>query len=279
MSVASKKKGANAIFESITILEELDLLYKKLEIHISNISKRNKNAPKGSLRIINKWNKHQYYHRINPSDPQGKYIPRKDQITAIRLAQKDYDNKALKALLTQQQAIGQFLAKFDPELVNHVYENLCDARKELVTPVYLDDKRFIEEWQNVTYTRLGFKDTDPEYYTAKGERVRSKSEILIADSLFRHGVPYLCEYPVYDNGVIFAAPDFKCLNVRLRKEYYWEHLGKLGDQDYVNRNANKFEKYTLSKDFDESSLILTFETETHPLNTKVIEEKICRYLL
>ena len=207
------------MFESITILEELDLLYKKLEIHISNIRKRNKNAPKGSLRIINKWNKHQYYHRINPSDPQGKYIPRKDQITAIRLAQKDYDNKALKALLTQQQAIGQFLAKFDPELVNHVYENLCDARKELVTPVYLDDKRFIEEWQNVTYTRLGFKDTDPEFYTAKGERVRSKSEILIADSLFRHGVPYLCEYPVYDNGVIFAAPDFKCLNVRLRKEY------------------------------------------------------------
>ena len=267
------------MFESITILEELDLLYKKLEIHISNIRKRNKNAPKGSLRIITKWNKHQYYHRINPSDPQGKYIPRKDQITAIRLAQKDYDNKALKALLTQQQAIGQFLAKFDPELVNHVYENLCDARKELVTPVYLDDKRFIEEWQNVTYTRLGFKDTDPEFYTAKGERVRSKSEILIADSLFRHGVPYLCEYPVYDNGVIFAAPDFKCLNVRLRKEYYWEHLGKLGDQDYVNRNANKFEKYTLSKDFDESSLILTFETETHPLNTKVIEEKIRRYLL
>ena len=102
------------MFESITILEELDLLYKKLEIHISNIRKRNKIAPKGSLRIINKWNKHQYYHRINPSDPQGKYIPRKDQITAIRLAQKDYDNKALKALLTQQQAIGQFLTLYSP---------------------------------------------------------------------------------------------------------------------------------------------------------------------
>ena len=76
-----------------------------------------------------------------------------------------------------------------------------------------------------------------------------------------------------------AAPDFKCLNVRLRKVFYWEHLGKLGDQDYVNWNANKFEKYTLSKDFDESRLILTFETDNHPLNTRVIEEKIRRFLL
>ena len=76
-----------------------------------------------------------------------------------------------------------------------------------------------------------------------------------------------------------AAPDFKCLNVRLRKEYYWEHLGKLGDKDYADRNAKKLEKYALADDFDEESLILTFETDSHPLNTKVIEAKIRKYLL
>lgn len=132
---------------------------------------------------------------------------------------------------------------------------------------------------NQPYTRLGFKEDEQEFYTAKGERVRSKSEILIADALLRNKVPYLCEYPVYNNGVIFAAPDFKCLNVRLRKEYYWEHLGKLGDQGYSDRNVKKLEKYSLADDFDESRLILTFETDSHPLNTRVIDEKIRRYLL
>lgn len=257
---------------------DLENISKEIEKHISKTCKRLEKAPEGTLRVSKTHGKSQFYIKTELYH-HGKYLAKKDRSLAGRLAQKDYDNKLLKALEDQKKAIDRFLKDYDPDAAEQVYEKLSEQRKALVTPEFLSDGEFIEKWQNVTYTRLGFKDTDPEFYTAKGERVRSKSEILIADSLFRHGVPYLCEYPVYDNGVIFAAPDFKCLNVRLRKEYYWEHLGKLGDQDYVNRNANKFEKYTLSKDFDESSLILTFETETHPLNTKVIEEKIRRYLL
>ena len=267
------------MFTSNTILEELSLLNKSLESHIGLIRERYTTAPEGSLRIVTKRNKHQYYHKINRGDTEGKYIPRKDRPLAARLAQKDYDNKLLKVLEEQKRAIDRFLKDYDPDAAQQVYEKLTDPRKELVTPEFLSDEEFIRQFLSQPYTRPGFKSTDPEFYTDNGERVRSKSEILIANAMFRNKVPYLCEFPVYDNGVIFAAPDFKCLNVRLRKFFYWEHLGKLGDQDYVNWNANKFEKYTLSKDFDESRLILTFETDNHPLNTRVIEEKIRRFLL
>lgn len=267
------------MFKSITVLEELVLLNKSLEKRIEAIKKRNKNAPEGSLRIINKWNKYQYYHRINPSENMGKYIPRKDRPLAVRLAQKGYDKKLLEALTGQQKAIEKFIKDYDPDAAIEVYEKLSAPRKELVTPEFLSNEEFIKQFLSEPYTRLGFKDTDPEFYTANGERVRSKSEILIADALRRHDVPYLCEYPVYNNGVIFAAPDFKCLNKRLRKVYYWEHLGMLGDQDYADRNVKKMDKYILADDFDENRLILTFETDSHPLNTKVIEAKIRKYLL
>ena len=267
------------MFKSITVLEDLVLLNKSLEKRIEAIKKRNKNAPEGSLRIINKWNKYQYYHRINPSENMGKYIPRKDRPLAVRLAQKDYDKKLLEALTGQQKAIEKFIKDYDPDAAIEVYEKLSAPRKELVTPEFLSNEEFIKQFLSEPYTRLGFKDTDPEFYTANGERVRSKSEILIADALRRHDVPYLCEYPVYNNGVIFAAPDFKCLNKRLRKVYYWEHLGMLGDQDYADRNVKKMDKYILADDFDENRLILTFETDSHPLNTKVIEAKIRKYLL
>lgn len=267
------------MFKSNTILEELSLLNKSLESRIGLIRERYKTAPEGSLRIVNKWNKHQYYHKINRGDTEGKYIPRKDCTLAARLAQKDYDKKLLDTLTAQQKAIQRFIKDYDPDAAMQVYEKLTEPRKELVTPEFLSDEEFIRQFLSQPYTRPGFKSTDPEFYTDNGERVRSKSEILIANALLRNKVPYLCEFPVYDNGVIFAAPDFKCLNVRLRKFFYWEHLGKLGDQDYVNWNANKFEKYTLSKNFDESRLILTFETDNHPLNTRVIEEKIRRFLL
>ncbi len=265
--------------ELLPMIKRLHEQSDLIEEHIKMVNKRIVKAPSGSLRISPSNKCIQYYHITDINDTHGKYLTKKDRPLAARLAQKDYDNKLLKVLEEQKRAIDRFLKDYDPDAAQQVYEKLTDPRKELVTPEFLSDEEFIRQFLSQPYTRPGFKSTDPEFYTDNGERVRSKSEILIANAMFRNKVPYLCEFPVYDNGVIFAAPDFKCLNVRLRKFFYWEHLGKLGDQDYVNWNANKFEKYTLSKDFDESRLILTFETDNHPLNTRVIEEKIRRFLL
>ena len=79
--------------------------------------------------------------------------------------------------------------------------------------------------------------------------------------------------------MIIAAPDFNCLNVRLRKEYFWEHLGMMGEEKYADRNVKKLEKYTFAEDFDEAKLIITMETDNKPLDTRVIDEKIRRFLL
>ena len=263
------------MFEFNPILTELE----EINSRIARTQARIKKAPEGTLRISLRPNKKQYYHITNSDDHNGKYIPHKDRPLAALLAQKDYDKKLLDALINQQKAIDRFLKDYDQDAAMQVYEKLSEQRKELVTPEFLSDEEFIRQWLSQPYKRLGFKEEDQEFYTAKGERVRSKSEILIADALLRNEVPYLCEYPVYNNGVIFAAPDFKCLNVRLRKVYYWEHLGKLGELDYSNRNVKKLEKYALAEDFDEERLIMTFETESHPLNTKVIDAKIRKYLL
>ena len=259
--------------------DDLETLSKQIEEHIALINKRLEKAPPGTLRVSSKDNRNQFYHMTTIGDHHGKYLSKKDHPLAARLAQKDYDTKLLKVLNEQQRAIDRFLKDYDPDAAIQVYEKLSEQRKQLVTPEYLNDEEFVRQWLSQPYTRLGFKEEDQEFYTAKGERVRSKSEILIADALLRNQVPYLCEVPVYNNGVIFAAPDFKCLNVRLRKVFYWEHLGKLGELDYANRNVKKLEKYALAEDFDETKLIMTFETDSHPLNTRVIDAKIRKYLL
>lgn len=257
------------------------LLHQKNEISkaISEIKARMKNTPEGILRIAKKGGKYQYYQRKTQDDSKGTFIRRKDDSLAAALAQKDYDAKLLKALTEQQSAIDNFLKNYDPDAVVQVFENLSEARKQLVTPAFLTDEKFAEQWQNEPYDRLGFGKEEPEYYTARGERVRSKSEILIADALYRHKIPYRYEFPVYNKGVIIAAPDFNCLNVRLRKEYFWEHLGMMGEEKYADRNVKKLEKYTFAEDFDETNLIITMETDNKPLDTRVIDEKIRRFLL
>ena len=259
-------------------IDDLEKLLEEIEKNINVIKKRLVKAPEGSLRISKSGNRYQYYNRTEQYHP-GKYILRKDCSLAAKLAQKDYDIRLLKVLEEQHRVIKQFRNGYDPNAATQVYEHLSEARKPLVTPLYLSDDEFIKAWESVPYRKLGFKEGDQQHFTAKGERVRSKSEVMIADALLRHNIPYRYEFPVYSNGILIAAPDFNCLNVRQRKDYYWEHLGKLGDQDYANKNAGKIEKYILADDFDTSRLILTMETDAHPLNTKVIEEQIRKYLL
>ena len=246
---------------------------------IVELKNRIKSSPDGFLRIAQRQGRYQYYKRISTDDIKGTYLPRKDHDTAVRLAQKDYDTRLLAELEKQLKAIERFLSSYNPDAAAQVYAKLSAPRKALVDKGFLTDEEFVAQWQAVPYQRLGFRKDDPEYYTQRGERVRSKSEILIADALYRHNIPYRYEYPLYVDGVLVAAPDFNCLNVRLRKEHYWEHLGMMGDKDYVNHNVKKLERYSLAKDFDESGLILTFETESQPINTRVIEEKIRKYLL
>ncbi|MBP5183870.1 MAG: hypothetical protein J6113_02040 [Lachnospiraceae bacterium] len=269
----------NELIVSDQIINDIMTRRKLIIQLISNINSKIKASPNGYLRVVKKWNSYQYYQRSSKKDVQGKYLPQNQLPLATALAQKDYDTKLLAALEKQLRAIDKFIKDYDPAAPAAIYEDLTAPRKQLVTPVFVGDEDYEKQWLSVPYEKMGFKPDDPVFYTDRGERVRSKSEVLIANELYRHGIPYRYEYPVYINGVKMAVPDFNCLNVRLRKEYYWEHLGMMGKEEYANRNAAKIEKYTLAKDFDETSLILTFETDRHPLNTRVIEEKIRTYLV
>ena len=259
--------------------KDLEVRKFLIEKQLIKLKKRIDVAPLGTLRVSKSHNYEQFFQKFSPGEHPGIYIPRTNQLLAAKLAQKDYDTKLLEVLKQQHKVIDKFLKDFDPDAARQVYEKLNSTRKQLVKPEFLSDEEYIKQWMSVPYTRPPFKENTSEFFTAKGERVRSKSEILIADALNRHNIPYRCEFPVYSGGVIYAAPDFNCLNVRLRKEYYWEHLGKMGDEGYADTNKDKLDKYTLEPGFDETRLIITMETGNKPLNTKVIEEKIRKYLL
>ena len=194
--------------ETNTILTEIMKLKKQTNNKINAIRTRITDAPDGFLRISKRLNKYQYFRIRNKGDTIGTYLPRKDHDTAVRLAQKDYDTRLLAELEKQLKAIEHFLSSYNPDAAAQVYAKLSEPRKVLVDKGFLTDEEFVAQWQAVPYQRLGFRKDDPEYYTQRGERVRSKSEILIADALYRHNIPYRYEYPLYVDGVLVAAPDF-----------------------------------------------------------------------
>ena len=70
--------------------------------------------------------------------------------------------------------------------------------------------------------------------TARGEAVRSKSEVIIANLLDAAGVDYRYEEKLEIDGVT-KFPDFTIDDDDTGVKYYWEHLGMLSHERYRRR--------------------------------------------
>ncbi len=236
-------------------------------------------SPKGKIRIALRKKSLQYYHIIDPIDTKGVYLKREQDSFAAALMQKDYDYKLIGELKAEIKALDKILDDYRPNRIDEIFTSLHDYRKPLTSSVMLNDQDYIKRWKSAEYEKKAFDENAPDFFTANGEHVRSKSEILIADALSRRNIPYRYEYPIHINGVGTVHPDFMCLNVRTRKTYLWEHSGMLSDPDYTNYAIKKFEKYTLAGYYPGANLILSFESSTCPLSSRVIECNINNFLL
>lgn len=80
--------------------------------------------------------------------------------------------------------------------------------------------------------------------TARGELVRSKSEVIIANLLHAKKIDYEYEQElVLDGEPKNKFPDFIVEDDDSGMMYYWEHLGMLGDQGYRKRWLEKEQWY------------------------------------
>lgn len=75
------------------------------------------------------------------------------------------------------------------------------------------------------------KDTREWHRTLRGELVRSKSEMRIANCLYERGIDYEYEKPLHLCNGRCIYPDFT-IRDRLGLTFYWEHLFPLNDQRY-----------------------------------------------
>jgi len=256
------------------MLKERANMLKKLK---KEKEKSLQTAPEGYLRIGKNKDRVQYYHRTNPKDFTGKYLTKGEKELAQILAQKDYDKKVLNSAEKELDAIEKYFSKIPVASAEELYDALHEERKKLVVPIIEPMEEFAEEWQNVQYKGKEFDEDVPEIYTAKGERVRSKSEVIIADSLYAAGIPYRYEFPLkLKSRTIY--PDFTILNIETRKEIYWEHLGMMDHPEYLEHALKKIAGYEENGLFPGEDIILTFETQKTPINRKVVHLMIERYL-
>ncbi|MCR4676896.1 MAG: hypothetical protein K5634_06680 [Sphaerochaetaceae bacterium] len=115
------------------------------------------------------------------------------------------------------------------------------------------------------------------FLTAKGDYVRSKSEMIIANILFALGIPYVYEARIEINGITFR-PDFKILNCMTGEIIYLEHFGMMDNPEYAAKAVRKINAYYMAGLSEQKNLIFTFETKDNPLTPEIVKEKVLSFM-
>lgn len=93
------------------------------------------------------------------------------------------------------------------------------------------------------------------YLTTKGDKVRSKSEVIIANLLQQYKVEYEYEKKLYYSSNKWIEPDFT-IKLKDGSEIYWEHLGMIGVESYDKRWKEKLDLY---RNYFPGQLEVTYE--------------------
>lgn len=265
---------------------ELDRIAQDLTARIAR-------APQGHL-VISKPKKGstvKYYQSIRTEQGEHKaekrtYIAKKDLSLARALAEKGYYETVLQSVRQEQDMISRFLKRFPPKGAEPIYGKMASERKALVEPYWEyweSDEAFVDRWLQEEYPKKPFREGDVYYVTARGERVRSKSELIIADWLYHHGIPYRYECPLklWDPTrfrEITIYPDFTILDPLTGKCFYLEHLGMMGDEAYYRSAMERIALYEANGYFEGEYLILSYESDKVPLDMRQLGRKLDHYL-
>ncbi len=237
--------------------------------------------PAGNLQILSCRNKTSFYQYFESGEPR-KYLKKSQSQLIAALAQKRYLQQVYVAAQLKKKAVDKCVAilKSDDYLFDlaSIYVTLPSEIRALVKPVESFDAEYARKWQQrkMLHSEMPY---EAKFKSKRGEYVRSKSELIIADRLYDAGIPYHYEVEFRNQyGKLILRPDFYVLNPRTRKEYLWEHFGMLDNEVYANDFVAKMNLYAKYNYFPGDKLIVTVESSKHPLTPEQIQITIDKYL-
>ena len=264
------------------IHDELNKRLTKCNEIIKDVSSKIKKYPQGHLRVViahrKEKNVHLYFHRERPTDSNGRYLSKDEMGLARNLAQKEYCEKVLSAAKKEKKEIEKICEKFSKDTLLEAYTKMKKGKRILVEPYVLPDEEYARRWQAKKYEGGKFEEGDSVQYTKRGDRVRSKSEQIIADRLYDAKIPYRYEYPLEYVKDRLIYTDFTVLNPKTRRVYRWEHFGRMDDENYRKTFFWKQSVYMSCGYVPGVNYICTFEDNENPLDVRVVDKIIEKIL-
>lgn len=257
----------------------IEIRCKELESLAIRLNAELEKAPEGRLRVSNCRGKARYYYCNTEGKRSRSYLPMNRLETAKALAQKEYNQQVLNAAVKEKDLLGRYLSNSPAVPPEDIYAKLLEARRELVTPAMDTDERFLMRWKSQPYPNMATRREHPVIFNDQGTEVDSKAELAISNQFDKRNIAFLPQFPVYLKARGWVYADFKVLNLRTRREYYWEHLGMLDSAAYRKHSLPKLNAYILNGYVPGDNLILSWESEESRLDMRVIDSLIDAFLI
>lgn len=241
---------------------------------VNEVEKKLTLLPEGRIEV--KTVKGSAYYYYCGKNAKQKYLSDGDSELIKALIQKAYLKDVLKSAKQELTALDRMLKIYPETLPEELFEKLPEGRKKHATPIIPGAEKTAQEWMDAPYTRKPFKKDAPYFLTQRGERVRSKSEMIIADRLYANGIPYRYECPLKVGSAVIH-PDFSILRMSDMKVVYHEHCGKMDDPEYTEDMVSRVNTYNQAGIIQGDKLTFSFETTAVPLDVRVIDRLINEY--
>lgn len=172
-------------------------------------------------------------------DGEKIYISSNQKNTAVSMAEKKYYEVMLQDILQEKRAIQSYLDLCNKEQT---------GEEQLIHPIF------------------------------NGQKVRSKSEAIIATMLHVNKIPFHYEEALH-LGKRVIYPDFTIRHPVTGQIYYWEHFGMMDNENYAQVAFRKMQLYNINGIMLSDTLLATYESEEAPLKSNIVENMIQQYFL
>lgn len=240
------------------------MIYQQLESVLAQLQEARtryefelEGMPDGKLVHVKAADGERYYVEVRDGErPSRRGITRRPDLVAT-FARKEYLRKALAVIdhdvRTLERAVRRY-KRFDPEEVvgslSSAYRDLpLDAFYHPLVDAVALSLDATDEQRIASHAAWGAEAPGPSDYlpegrtlrTSRGERMRSKAEVLIAETLYSYGIPFRYEQELEAGGATFH-PDFTFEGAG-GKKFYLEFCGMMDDPAYVEGHKRKRSAY------------------------------------
>lgn len=240
------------MFDIKYILEQ-ELRYQKNmeQVYLGEL----KNLPEGSLSLLNIKGKDYFYKY---AAGERTYLGGRKSKEIEDLQARKIISTCLKRIKHNQVLMEKVLEKYQSIDLENVRLSLSRAYQRDSLDVLSANTKKNKNWGDQDYQRSTLHPEALVHRTLKGDFVRSKSEVIIANTLYMKGLEYRSEELTKVGSHIFA-PDFKILAPSTNKVKILEHFGMMNNPEYREKALKKMSTYIENGYRPYEDILFTFD--------------------